>query len=148
LRTDIKTEDGKDLKELVEQSIPKDEILRDEGRKVLEALDIVYTEPSVSELLHATIGLDDEDHENLGYSSVSEEIDDHMDDSEDNSEFDSDEYEHYNFFTGFMEGEEDDEDEPGDYSGPEWEDGETDDDDYDDEHTPGISFAFVPGLLL
>lgn len=149
LRTDVETEDGKNLKEIVEQSIPKNEVLKDEGRKVLEALDIVYTEPSMSELIHATIGvLDDEDHENLGYSSVSEEIEDHMDDSEDNSEFDSDEYEHYNFFTGFMEGEEDDEDEAGDYSGPEWEDGETDvDDDYDDEHTPGMPF-FVPGLLL
>ncbi|KAL4722752.1 hypothetical protein ACLX1H_009987 [Fusarium chlamydosporum] len=152
LRTDVKTIEDKSIKELVEQAIPKNEVLRVEGRKVLEALDIVYTEPTVIEMLNATIGVDDEDPEDFEYGSVSDEIDDHTDYS---GGLDSDGYDDFDFFPGYMEGEEDDENEenePGDYDGEGgWgdEDHSSDfDDDYDDDAHIPIPVPLLFGLLM
>ncbi|QPC79465.1 hypothetical protein HYE68_010217 [Fusarium pseudograminearum] len=147
LRTDVKTLDDKDVKELVEQAIPKNEVLRFEGRKVLEALDIVYTEPTVIEMLNATIVGDEEDLEDFEYGSVSDEIDD-----TDYSGLDSDDYDSFDFFPGYMEGEEDEENDPGDQDGEGgWgEQGYSSDsdDDYDDDGHIPIPVPFLFGLMM
>jgi hypothetical protein len=150
LRTDVKTLEDKDVKELVEQAIPKNEVLRLEGRKVLEALDIVYTEPTVIEMLNATIGGDDEDPEDFEYGSVSDEIDD-----TDYSGIDSDGYDGFDFFPGYMEGEEDEENEENDQGEQDGEGGWGDegyssdfDDDYDDDGHIPIPVPFLFGLLM
>ncbi|KAK6702425.1 hypothetical protein SNK04_012326 [Fusarium graminearum] len=147
LRTDVKTLDDKDVKELVEQAIPKNEVLRFEGRKVLEALDIVYTEPTVIEMLNATIVGDEEDPEDFEYGSVSDEIDD-----TDYSGLDSDDYDSFDIFPGYMEGEEDEENDPGDQDGEGgWgEQGYSSDsdDDYDDDGHIPIPVPFLFGLMM
>ncbi|KAM0196940.1 hypothetical protein ACHAPA_006144 [Fusarium lateritium] len=158
LRTDVRTVDDADVKELVEQAIPKKEILRIEGRKVLEALDIVYVEPSVVEMLSAVIGEDSEyEEEDFEYGSVSDEIDDHSD----YSDLESEGYEGFNFYPPFMgpmdgedeEGEEEEENEQGEQGEQEGEDGWDEDhssefDDYDENGQMPIPVPLLFGLLM
>jgi hypothetical protein len=157
LRTDVRTVDDADIKELVEQAIPKKEILRVEGRKVLEALDIVYVEPSVVEMLNAVIGEGSEfEEEDFEYGSVSDEIDDHSD----YSDLESEGYDGFDFYPPFMgpmdgeeeEGEEEEENEQGE-QGEQGEDGWDEDhssefDDYDENGQMPIPVPLLFGLLM
>ncbi|KLP01431.1 uncharacterized protein Y057_9403 [Fusarium fujikuroi] len=165
LRTDVTTLDDKDVKELVKQAIPKTEVLRVEGRKVLEAFDIVYVEPSVVDILNANIGIDDEgerereeededeEGEDFEYGSVSDEIDDHSD----YYDVDSDGIP-FEFFPPYMGGgdedeeEEEEEDENGQGQQDEedgWgEENSSDFDDYDDGAPIPIPVSLLFGFLM
>ncbi|KAF4963284.1 hypothetical protein FSARC_8686 [Fusarium sarcochroum] len=158
LRTDVKTLDDTDVKELVEQAIPKSEVLRVEGRKVLEALDIPYVEPTGSDIIENIIrdtcandSESDAFDEDFDYASVSDEIDDHSD----YSDLDSDGYGGLDFFPPFMGGEEDededDEDEQDDQEGNGgWNDDDhsSDFDDYEDNAPMPIPVPLLFGLLM
>ncbi|KAJ9426496.1 ankyrin repeat-containing domain protein [Fusarium oxysporum] len=158
LRTDVTTLDDEDVKELVEQAIPKTEVLKVEGRKVLEALDIAYVEPSVSDILNATIGMDvegedaeeEEEGEDFEYGSVSDEIDDHSD----YYDVDSDgvPFELFPPYMGGGDGDEDEEDEndQGEQDGEDgWGEGNSSDfDDYDDGAPMPIPAPLLFGFLI
>ncbi|KAF4449826.1 Alpha-latrotoxin-Lt1a [Fusarium austroafricanum] len=153
LRTDVKTLKDEDVKDLVERAIPKTEVLKLEGRKVLEAFDIPYVEPSVLEMLSAAIGdeeqeeEEEEEEEDFEYGSVSDEIDDHSD----YSEFDSDGVP-FAFFPPHMGGidGEDDENDHDDQVGEDgWnEENSSDFDDYDDGAPTPFPPQFLFGFLI
>ncbi|RSM15302.1 hypothetical protein CEP52_000854 [Fusarium oligoseptatum] len=135
LRTDVKTLDGVDVKEVVELAIPKGVPMGVEGRKVLEALDIPYVEPSIRSEDEEDEDDIEEDYE-AGGSDVSEDIDD----DSGLSEMD-DEYDGFGLFPPFPEDSDEDEDE---------EDGWQDDDeesDFDDDDDDGLMPIPVPLLF-
>ncbi|KAM5374173.1 hypothetical protein ACJZ2D_006633 [Fusarium nematophilum] len=130
LRTDVKTLDDMDIKEVVELAIPKSSTLGIEGRKVLEALDIPYVDPP--EL---------SDYDDLEESGMSEEDEE---DYSDYSGLDDDNYDGLDFFPPFMgESEEDEEDDGG------WEDDEDESDFDDDDGGPfPIPLPMLFGFLM
>ncbi|KAF5026531.1 hypothetical protein F66182_1391 [Fusarium sp. NRRL 66182] len=153
LRTDIKTVNNQILKELVEKEIPKREPLRIEGQRVLEALDIPYVEPTLSDMcsdVHDDDKEDEEDDEidqfDLEDASVSDDIDD------DDSDLDSDGYDGLGLFHPFMgesdgEADEESEEEQGD-AGWNGNDHSSDFDDYDEGGPMPIPVPLLFGLLM
>ncbi|KAG5759999.1 hypothetical protein H9Q72_011880 [Fusarium xylarioides] len=155
LRTDVTTLDDEDVKELVKQAIPKTEVLKVEGRKVLEAFDIAYVEPSAMDMLTANIGMErgseneEEEGEDFEYGSVSDEIDDHSDYFADSDGIP------FEFLPPYMGGGEGDEDEEGENDQDEedeedgWGEGNSSDfDDYDDGAPMPIPAPLLFGFLM
>ncbi|KAF4470905.1 hypothetical protein FALBO_2185 [Fusarium albosuccineum] len=131
LRTDVKTLDDTDVKEIVELAIPKESAMGIEGRKVLEAFDIPYVEPKI-------LSTDTEDYD---YDS---EVDgEDIDDYSGYSDFEDDGYDGIDFFPPLMgESEEDDEEGYG------WEDGSDASDFDDDDDDDGLGPLPIPVPLL
>ncbi|KAF4980988.1 hypothetical protein FZEAL_3103 [Fusarium zealandicum] len=136
LRTDVKTMDDMDVKEVIELAVPREYSLGIEGRKVLEALDIPYVEPPV-------LDTDEEEDEELesseddfeGYSELSGF-----------DEYDGDDYEGLGFYPSLLGESEEDEEEDGG-----WVDGDDAsdyDDDDDDEGPMTLPLPMLFGFLM
>jgi hypothetical protein len=139
LRTDVKTLDDVDVKEVVELAIPKGVPMGVEGRKVLDALDIPYVEPTIQSEDEEDEDDIEEDYE-AGGSDVSEDIDD----DSSLSEMD-DGYDGFGLFPPYPEDSDEDEDSEGGWQD---DDGESDFDDDDDDGLMPIPVPLLFGFLM